>query len=170
MKSLRQSWLNQKDAHAQFQLAWQEAALDQPLPSERQEYNYCSSGLIQSRCVSVGTEYEKASVWAVAQVLARSEGKERLVYATPDGPWADLWGLYRRFSDEGVVVLGNTAYIERVTGLSRRTLQRALGRGDFPSSQVGYTSFVPVKAVAGGKGMARTGSKNRGAPRTAPVH
>jgi hypothetical protein len=147
VKSLRQSWLNRKEARAQFQLASQAATPDQPLPSERQEHNYFSSGLIQSRCVSVRTEYEQASVWAVAQTLARSEGRERLLYATPDGPWARLWLLYRAYSDGGAVVLVNTAYMERITDLSRRTLQRVLERGEIPSSEVGYTRFSPQSAV-----------------------
>lgn len=147
-----QRWVRGKEAHAEFQLAWQEAAPDQPLPSERQESNYFSSGLMQSQGVTVGTEYEKASVRAVAQVLAESHGLWRLLFATPDGKWADLWWLYRRFSDKGAVVLGNTAYVERLTGLSRRTLQRALERGEIPNSRIGNTCFVPLKALEQGAG------------------
>jgi hypothetical protein len=152
MKSLRQIWLNQKDAHLQFQFTYQEAAPDRPLLSERQESNYFGSGLMQSQYVTVGTVYELASVRAVAQVLASSGGKERLLYATPEDKWAHLWRLYRRFSDEGAVVLGNTAYVERVTGLPRRTLQRALERGEIPNSRIGNTYFIPLKALEQGRG------------------
>ena len=144
---MRQRWVGRKDAIAQFEEAWQKAAPDLPLPSDRQIANYFGSGLMAMRYTTVGREYEAGSSRVVAEALATSGGRERLIHATREGPWADLWWLHRRFSAEGVVILGNTAYVERVTDLSRKTLQRVLDKGELPSSQVGYTSFVPVKAV-----------------------
>ncbi len=138
-------WVRKQDTTAIFETAWQEAAPDAPLPTDRQVRNYLGSGLPAMRDMGREREYEKSSIQAVAATLASSGGRERLLYATPDGPWNALWRLYRAYSVDGLVVCGNTAYVERRTGLGRRTIERQLVQGKIPGSRIGNTWYVPLE-------------------------
>ncbi len=145
-------WVRKQDATAIFEMAYQEAAPEAPLPTYRQIGNYLMSGLPATRNMGREREYEKSSIQAVAATLASSGGRERLLHATPDGPWNALWRLHRAYSVDGVVVCANTAYVERRTGLGRRTIERQLAQGERPGSRIGYTWYVPLGAVRGPSG------------------
>lgn len=142
-------WVQKQDATAIFETAWQEAAPDAPLPTDRQVRNYLGSGLPAMRDMGREREYEKSSIQAVAATLARSAGRERLLYATQDGPWNALWRLHRTYSVDGVVIMGNTAHVAQLTGLATWDIQRRVASGEMPGSRVGYTLFVPLGAVIG---------------------
>lgn len=142
-------WVQKQDATAIFEMAWQGAAPEAPLPTDRQIGNYLMSGLPATRNMGREREYEKSSIQAVAATLASSGGRERLLYATQDGPWNALWRLHRTYSVDGVVIMGNTAHVAQLTGLATWDIQRRVASGEMPGSRVGYTLFVPLGAVIG---------------------
>ena len=149
MQKTRQEWLPRAEMKARIELRWLNTT-DQPMPEDRQMGNWLGSGLGPvRRGVEGRLEYEAGRWVQVAEVLARSASRERMIIATPEGPWAELWRLNRTYSENGVVELANTAFVERETQVPRRTLLRDLEQGELPGSRVGNTWFVPVKALPG---------------------
>lgn len=58
--------------------------------------------------------------------------------------------LHRRYSENGVVVLVNTALaaeLAKWSDVPRRTLQRLLNEGTIPKSKIGNTYFVPLNGL-----------------------
>jgi len=147
VSSSRQYWAERKEAHQIFELVWYEERGDagEP-PCERQVDYILASGLPSTRYVGDRARYEEESLRLVAKVHAQTDAG-RVLHALEDGPWGDVWRLHRRYSENGVVVLGNTAYAEHCSHLPLRTLQRLLFEGLIPSSKIGYTYFLPLKAL-----------------------
>ena len=149
MQSSRDS-LDRQAAHAVFEVAWQGTAPDGEPPQWRQIENLVASSLPATRKVGDHWEYQRDSVERVAQVHAQSAGLWRVMHATERGPWKGIWFLHRRYSENGVVVLVNTALAAELTKRSnvpRRSLQRFLNDGTITNSRIGNTYFVPLKGL-----------------------
>lgn len=121
-------------------------------PTPRQIDNVFASDLMLTQEVDGRLEYEDTSLRRIAALHGWSGGLWREIHATQGGAWDELWRVYRAFDEGGVVILANTALAHYITGWPRRTLQRALQRGELPCSEVGNTYFIPCKA-AGGPGL-----------------
>ena len=169
MQQVGKNWLSRRDAQAVFRVAWYTASemvpeAPQNAPSERQVDNFLGSGLPVTKLESGRRKFESGSVQRIAQVHVEGNGRYREFHATENGPREDLWQLHRAFSENGVVVLVNTAYAAELAGYPRRTLQRLLEGDELPCSMVGNSYFVPRKALE--EYMRARGSSSQGASRT----